>query len=60
MTLEYNREQAIAAGLLVGSCTYCHEDIWSDRKPAFIVARGDVWHRECAELVRDILEEALG
>jgi hypothetical protein len=52
------REEAIAAGLLVGSCEYCHEDVWSDRQP-FVQVRGNVWHRECAEIQRDILEEAL-
>ena len=49
------RSQAIAAGLLVGQCEFCHDDIWSDREPYVMLPSGHA-HCACAEEMRGWLD----
>lgn len=52
------RAAAIAAGLHVGICEWCGDDVWSDRGE-HVESGGYVWHSECADRNRSVLEDAL-
>jgi hypothetical protein len=55
---DMTRAAAIAAGLHVGICEWCGDDVWSDRGE-HVESGGYVWHSECADRNRSVLEDAL-
>ena len=53
------RQRAIDAGLLIGTCEWCRDDIWSDRSFDAVRYGALIWHRDCAEQCYQALQVAL-